>query len=456
MAEAAALALAVLPVIISAAEHYRDCVNLVTSFKEHEAQLRRFRLKLKTQEILFRHQCVLMLKELVDGNTAEQMLSNKDHRAWTDYLLDHSLAKNLQDFKQPCIDTIREAETVLKELKDIEIKSTTKGKIKFAVLKSSFEESIHELDSLNGNLRLFGSQIAELRSHGTSRGETRPPKSPEKALLKAKAVQKASLELYQSLDGSCEIHSSHKANFCLVAQTEISHMRARVRFKLTFSRHKPDERAHPSDEAFLIIESSLHYPACFGIYAQESHPNSANSKKSANHDYADTNTKKMKKDENFQAEIGRASQQANAGILPNLCLNRNLCTVLRLRSQQTFQRDTLLGRLESCGDCEHQVYSPVLSAAAGNTPKSLEAVLSWASAQDPLGGLTAYEKISMARCLAAAALQYQETPWLKGPWSSEEIFFYECNSIFQPAYTSLTEPHVRIDLEGPNGARSVE
>ena len=456
MAEAAGIALSVLPVVVSVIEHFKDCSRLVSVIRAHEIHLRRFRLKLKTQEVLFRHQCSLMLQRLVGSTVAQDMLSNKEHQAWTDQSLDHKLGVNLQTFKQPCIDTIKEAETLLKELKEIQINATTRDKLKFALLKTSFEERIEELASLNSNLRQFESQITRSESHVSSRTNSGSPKAYKKTLDKAKAVQKASLELYQALNSSCEVHSGHQTNFCLVAQADISSVKTKVRFKLAFSRPRPDDRkpTHMSEEAFVIVESSLHYSAWLASEIQDPSPIACNSRKRAHESRAEFPSKQPKQNEPSQSMVAELPVPATNA--RNLCLNRNFCNILRAMSQQRYERDTLLGNLQSCGDCEHQVYYPVINTVSHYRARSLEVIMSLIATQQPLGRLSAYEAISIARCIAAAALQYHETPWLKCPWSSREIFFYDSNNHASQICSSLNEPHIRVDMPKEVGSRSAE
>lgn len=118
MAEAAGVALAVLPLLISAIEHYEGCLKPVRRFCKFVSQAQRFQKKFDTQRTIFRNQCLLLLLDVLEQETVQFMMTDKANPSWSDRRLDHELQERLGASQDTCISTIEEIASVLRRLQD--------------------------------------------------------------------------------------------------------------------------------------------------------------------------------------------------------------------------------------------------------------------------------------------------------------------------------------------------
>lgn len=116
----AGLALGVLPLLISAAEHYDDCLRPFIRYKNFAKEADRFRHLLGIQKTIFKNQCRLLLEEIIEHDVASSMLggpSGANHPSWSDSDLEEQLSQLLGDSRDACITTV---EMIEERLRDIE------------------------------------------------------------------------------------------------------------------------------------------------------------------------------------------------------------------------------------------------------------------------------------------------------------------------------------------------
>lgn len=121
------LTLGVLPLLISAAEHYDDCLRPFIRYRNFAKEADRFRHLLGIQKTIFRNQCRILLEEIIEHDVATTMLngpSGANHPLWSDVELEKDLCKLLGDSRETCITTIEMIEERLRyiecESRDIE------------------------------------------------------------------------------------------------------------------------------------------------------------------------------------------------------------------------------------------------------------------------------------------------------------------------------------------------
>jgi len=117
------LTLGVLPLLISAAEHYDDCLRPFIRYRNFAKEADRFRHSLGIQKTIFRNQCRILLEEILEHDVAATMLngpSGANHPSWSDIELEKELCRLLGDSKGACITTI---ELIEERLRDIECES---------------------------------------------------------------------------------------------------------------------------------------------------------------------------------------------------------------------------------------------------------------------------------------------------------------------------------------------
>ena len=74
--EAAGLALAILPLIISSIENYENVSACFARFRHFAPEFNRFQLRLKAQKVIFDNECRLLLSNVVERETAEALFSD--------------------------------------------------------------------------------------------------------------------------------------------------------------------------------------------------------------------------------------------------------------------------------------------------------------------------------------------------------------------------------------------
>ena len=117
------LALGILPLLISAAEHYADCLRPFIRYKNLAKEADRFQNLLGIQKAIFRNQCRILLEEIIEHDVASSMLdgcSGINHPSWSDIELEKQLTQLLGDSRDACITIV---EMIEKRLQDIDSES---------------------------------------------------------------------------------------------------------------------------------------------------------------------------------------------------------------------------------------------------------------------------------------------------------------------------------------------
>jgi hypothetical protein len=77
--ETVGVALAVIPLIISAVEHYEDILGPITTYRKYSAVLKTFTTELNVQRDIFQNECVWILSPFTDAHDLEDMLKTPSH-----------------------------------------------------------------------------------------------------------------------------------------------------------------------------------------------------------------------------------------------------------------------------------------------------------------------------------------------------------------------------------------
>jgi hypothetical protein len=91
------LALSVLPIIISIAEHISDVSSVWSRYCNYDLEVQRYALALKTQRVVFKNDLVALLASCVGKAKAIDMFRALDHVAWRDSAIEDSLNERLGD-----------------------------------------------------------------------------------------------------------------------------------------------------------------------------------------------------------------------------------------------------------------------------------------------------------------------------------------------------------------------
>ena len=72
-----------------------------------------------------------------------------------------------------------------------------------------------------------------------------------------------------------------------------------------------------------------------------------------------------------------------------------------------------------------------------------------------MGGIPIHERLSLAKTLAIAVLQYHSTPWMRLSWRDEDILFFSAdNPRKAQGIPDLSAPHLNAKVKGPDGQLS--
>jgi hypothetical protein len=116
--EAVGLVLGVLPLVISAAEHYEDAFRPFKRYRKYAIELKLYQQQLETQKTIFRNECHLLMASLTGSQMAKIMLKDSKHLSWMDEELDMKLARQLGDSGTACKTLIELIRDRLREIEE--------------------------------------------------------------------------------------------------------------------------------------------------------------------------------------------------------------------------------------------------------------------------------------------------------------------------------------------------
>ena len=112
----AGLVLGVLPLLVSAAEHYNDCFEAIRRYRKLTSEVKDFGQQFRIQKTIFRNQCRLFLEDAIEHDVAAKMLDEKNHPYWHDSNVEAELVEQLGGSRDACVAVI---ELILTRLEDI-------------------------------------------------------------------------------------------------------------------------------------------------------------------------------------------------------------------------------------------------------------------------------------------------------------------------------------------------
>lgn len=116
MAEAVGLALAVLPLLVSTAEHYAETATSFKRYRRFASEATNLASKLRIQRTIFRAAQRFLLHRVVGEAQAEQMLEDPHHHGWIDNNTEISLVRQLGYFGDAVVESMRLIKAELESL----------------------------------------------------------------------------------------------------------------------------------------------------------------------------------------------------------------------------------------------------------------------------------------------------------------------------------------------------
>lgn len=487
----AGLALGVLPLLTSAAEHYDDCLRPFIRYKNFAKEADRFRNLPGIQKTIFRNQCRILLEEIVEHDVASSMLngpSGANHPSWSDVELEKQLSHLLGNSRDACITTV---EMIEERLRDIEGESqdleTTidqdsrdtadivgskpwrrriAKKLRFSFSKPRLDQTLCDLRSLNDDFRTLSTQTLKSTSLQSQR-QAAPPVKPCQEVERYQIIGQASRQVYEALGRACTKHTEHQAHFCVeVEQANITgDHSAQVKFRVAYTHLTLAGSADQSDLIWFVVDSTsgdameLSNSHTTSIY----HDGLSQSLKRQIEPASGATQKKAKKSVRFQpAALAPACMPptlstaaiANA-ILSGDSMRKDFCDFIRRRLREPLHASECVGVLDDTDKCRNSVY-PSSNKRCRQTRQavSLGQIILNVSKRKNVGGISLYERLHLAKTLAIAVLQYHSTPWLRMSWRSEDVYFFGNELASVQDMPSLTSPHLNVKVKGPCGQLS--
>jgi hypothetical protein len=118
--EAIGLVLNILPLLISAAEHYDDVLRPFRRYRKFTPEVKRFADELSSEKVIFQEELRLLLASVTNYDVAEKMVEDRDHPSWKDPKLEMRLSGYLGKSKEACKNII---EIIDEDLNKIEEQS---------------------------------------------------------------------------------------------------------------------------------------------------------------------------------------------------------------------------------------------------------------------------------------------------------------------------------------------
>ncbi|KAH7351163.1 hypothetical protein BKA65DRAFT_593973 [Rhexocercosporidium sp. MPI-PUGE-AT-0058] len=235
--EVVGVVLGVLPLLISAAEHYKDIFAPFRRLKRCAPELEMYQQQLKTQKTIFENHCESLLTALTSRQSAKEMLREKDHPSWHDDSLRTKIAEQLGNAREACEATVQmiagklksieedakgfgiilQESIPLRSLGDKVWRSQIQKKLKFCFSESQLNEYLNDLRKPNQDFHTLAKQTGrrdkQESSSSTPNSVTAfPPKKVEESRL----IQRASAQLYDAIGKACQHHTEHYAHFQLL------------------------------------------------------------------------------------------------------------------------------------------------------------------------------------------------------------------------------------------------
>ena len=114
--EAAGLALAILPLILSATKNYNNALSPFLRYKRFAKETKTYSKELDVQRTLFRNECRNLLEKIIEHDAASSMLELLTRETWSDPQLERRLVEHLGDSTQACLTKIELIEEQLRNI----------------------------------------------------------------------------------------------------------------------------------------------------------------------------------------------------------------------------------------------------------------------------------------------------------------------------------------------------
>ena len=262
--EVVSLTLAILPLLVSTAEHYDDCIRPILRYRKLVSEVQAFKRRLDVQKAIFVNQCRIILESVIEHDDAVRMLAARSSDpSWRDRNLENELLDRFGDAKEACVTSIELITEKLRSIqeesqdlqdtvdRDKDVKHRLMKKIRICLSKSPLEGYIKALRSLNDDFAKLSNQIRFTDEIMAKYGQDTPAKLQDNSVSRYRMIRKASAKVYEALVRACTKHSEHLALLCIepiydsVKATNNNH----IKFRIAFSRIPLTGRANDTSDS---------------------------------------------------------------------------------------------------------------------------------------------------------------------------------------------------------------
>ncbi|KAJ9615801.1 hypothetical protein H2200_001878 [Cladophialophora chaetospira] len=491
----AELTLAILPLVISALDHYTTVHRAVSRYQKFSQHVDEFAAQLRIQCGIFQTSVQLVLATEVGDEQAVHMLGDENDVAWNDSELDSQLSERFSPVTvaavKDCLSLIQQKIQKLLEMSGWHVdcaenprrKLSLRQKTRNVVKKINFACEYGETEKLLGSLRDRTQDFRTLVQQTDQPMIQHPPPQPSQT-AKAKAgrfaaVKSAADDLYAAVGQACTIHAEHRAYIGLQpTHDDVDHVNFVLAFRsLQIQTAPKDPENEGQKEVWLTIESqitgSIRPANSSGIGAsinkavkrlREITPTGesqgATPKKGAKNKKVSFQPDPLLDRPLLRSDI-RTAKETASNPLVNLCDQSNFCNKMRkLLMDSNRPVGRCIGYLETSGSSKHLVYihsrmNKVTTTRGRHAMRALSQLLRETSCSTQANGpLALHSRLYVGIQLARALLQFHETRWLKEFWSSDDIVVSDAESIAGNERRQLgdsgQEPYANVSIRGGN------
>jgi hypothetical protein len=212
--EVTGLILGVIPLVISALEHYGDGMRTIRRLWKYKWELKSLILELQTENIIFRNICEMMLDGLIESASLERLLKTPGGVCWKDPSLQSQLERRLDLAYPVYLDRVLAMEEAVKDFKarlgmDDSGKTpwAEKSNLKRAWKAGKLNHSKAAYDELIRKLRYNNQALQQLTDQSTRLYKTRQKRGQAQ---RSRLLRNYAIELYNALQAlQCACKGQH-------------------------------------------------------------------------------------------------------------------------------------------------------------------------------------------------------------------------------------------------------
>ncbi|ETS81699.1 hypothetical protein PFICI_06701 [Pestalotiopsis fici W106-1] len=455
----ASLALAILPLALTAIKGYSILHKRMKIFCHYSREIRRLRKHLNRQRQFFHNELHLMIQiALKDDHTVQDMMENPAHWKWECHDLERSLRSLLGQNYETCLEVIEEISSTVRELQDEmesfnEVESLRqdgellkdavrrlRSSLKIAWDKSKFESSYTDLRNYNDDLRRLRNQASEIRDLKMPAREIRKQSSLEYGSYGfIRSASKALHGAFENTWSDGPIGLRHSVKMFIDAKVE---EQVCMDVAVLCHGHNPAalDLLRPSLRVIQVRSQTMEWVDSRPQSPPSSDPDDGHRKRQRVR-FADDCTASKSSEVVAQLPTPKGSESQST-----MCENltgTDICLALAEERSRLFATSVprYLGYMENSfpESFRHSIYHEAKNK--GLKPQKL-ALMSQMFGRSMESAMTVVDQLRLARNMVVAVLKFHSTPWLRQYFVADDFHFFEVDTDLS---SSLRTLHFSVD-----------